>query len=339
MVIKISNLIRSPSIRPNYVINPFSLLFSVAIFYILINELNCYDVYQTTSYVSDNCDWFGSKTSSIDVDRTVMPIYLRCSRGSIKWFYPTGGLRVVLKFGTDEKDFRGCIRVSKNSSQKARIYVEGKRELFQIWSADDNKHPDLFRCFVSNNHFIALFIESDLNSSNYQHRNDAVIFQYDLEQQNTNSLSLKPDCSSHCSDQELLNSFCSNDFALLGHITYYQTRPEIELTEFYIKPHHIYRLPLNDSIMSDLELIDHHPIDATYTDEEINIQNVSISSITLNRQAECDFNEKIATQQKQLFMGRFILGKLFVSCAVRLEHWNRLKADAINAGMNQCQML
>lgn len=36
----------------------------------------------------------------------VRPVYLRCSQGSVTWLYPRGALRILLRYGTQSKEFQ-----------------------------------------------------------------------------------------------------------------------------------------------------------------------------------------------------------------------------------------
>lgn len=291
------------------------------------------------SYISDVCDWKGSKSLNDDSERSVTPIYLRCSRGNIKWFYPTGGLLVVLKLGTNNKDFHGCIRVARNTTRNVRIYIEGKRQLFQIFAADDGKHPDLFRCFVSVNHFMSLFIETDTNSL-YPH--DSVIFSYDLQEINSNLSSplLLEDngednyhsCTDN--DNQILKLFCSADFSLTGRISYYHTLPELDLTEFTVKPLYIYRLLFNGTFVNDLNLISNNQFVNKF-DSNQNIDINLISKLTLNLPAKYKLN---INSNRYLFLGKQILDKYIISCLMPLDQWKQIYLRAINTGTNQCQI-
>lgn len=290
------------------------------------------------SYISDVCDWKGSRSLNDDSERSVTPIYLRCSRGNIKWFYPTGGLLVVLKLGTNNKDFHGCIRVARNTTRNVRIYIEGKRQLFQIFAANDGKHPDLFRCFVSVNHFMSLFIETDTNSL-YPH--DSVIFSYDLQEINStlsSPLLIENNGEDNChscmdNDEQTLNLFCSADFALTGKISYYRTLSELDLTEFTVKPIYIYRLFFNGTFVNDLNLISNNHLVNNDTNQNIDIN--LISKLTLNSPAKCKLN---INSNRYLFLGKQILGKYIISCLIPLDQWKQIFLRAINIGTNQCQI-
>ncbi|XP_027203370.2 meteorin-like protein [Dermatophagoides pteronyssinus] len=302
-------------------------------------------------YVSDQCDWSGSKSSLLSKStlddnngkRLVMPIYLRCSRGQIKWFYPNGGLRVVLKLGTDDRrNFRGCIRIARNTSRNVRIYIEGKRQLLQIFAADDGQHPDRFRCFVSVNHFIALFIDSSIIDSNLllKYVNDPVIFQYDLEEivsssSKTSNQSIiiddddDPQClttlTEQCTDDKILDLYCRADFVLTGRIIYYQERIDLNLIEYRIQPLYIHRIPYgqnNTIILSDMDT-----------------NNSTQQSLILNRPI-CPNRSSptsiMIDNIRQLFVGKQILGKYFIECSIGLDKWKRLSSHARSNRINKC---
>lgn len=281
-------------------------------------------------YVSDICDWQGSRSPSIP-ERSVKPIYLRCSRGNIKWFFPNGGLRIVLKLGNSNNDFRGCIRVSRNTTRNARIYVAGKQQLYQIFAFDDGHNEDLLRCFVSYNSFIALFVEIEPQS---QFPNDNVIFSYDLEAAKKETFGDDMHVCKPCSDQQILSLYCSADFALTGMVTYFHDRPEVELSEFIVKPSYISRFAANSTYINDFNLL------LSNSTSELNqhniIENGQLSRITLHRLLKCDL--RVGLRSKYLFLGRKSLGYYFITCAPKLSHWKQISNKAVETGQNQCHL-
>lgn len=129
----------------------------------------------------------------------VRPLYLRCNQGHIKWNYPIGALRLLLKLnrGTSTgssssfstslppeviteinafrqrqkeesgngqasaKEFRGCIRVEPGF-EGARIYLEGDRKLHLLHAGRADPRPlELVRCFVSIRGRAALYVEAE----------------------------------------------------------------------------------------------------------------------------------------------------------------------------------
>lgn len=298
--------------------------------HLVLPSLSSISVSNHSPYVSDVCDWQGSGSPSVDSDRSVVPSYLRCARGSVKWLYPKGGLRVVLRLGTSNKDFRGCIRVSANSTQTVRIYLEGKRQLHQIYAPNDGKHPDLLRCFVSVHAFMALFIETDPNGARV-HNQDQIAFDYDL--QAAESLTTPEDDMSECrpcSPAQMLSLFCSADFVLSGKVTYYHHRSEVQMTEFTVKPTFMFRFPVETSYVNDYN--------ATLPELENAIPDVNpFLQIKLIRPLKCAAGA--APRTEYLFLGKKILGNYFITCAPRMSDWRRISRQAVEAGTNQCHII
>ncbi|KAI2796894.1 hypothetical protein BLOT_014591 [Blomia tropicalis] len=286
-------------------------------------------------YISDVCDWQGSGSPNVASDRSVVPIYLRCSRGSVQWLYPKGGLRVVLKLGTNNKEFRGCIRVARNSTKSVRIYIEGKRQLHQIYAPDDGKHEDLFRCFVSVHAFMALFIETDPNE-NVTQSQDHVLFHYDLQASN-NTKAIEDDYEEckPCSDDEILAMFCSADFVLSGKVTYFYQRPEVQMTEFNVKPTFVHRFPIKSAYINDLNVTEYstNEMNNNLTDETTN----NIERVTLNRPLKCA--SRATARADYLFLGRRMLGNYMIRCAPKLSHWKLISKQALERGTNQCHLM
>ncbi|XP_054720492.1 uncharacterized protein LOC129230110 isoform X1 [Uloborus diversus] len=129
---------------------------------------------EVCGHSSDACDWVGSGLHH-RVPRGVQPLYLRCTRGHIKWHYPRGALRALLR--PRLTNFQGCIRVSANSTG-ARLFLEGEKRLYPLYRADDGKPEDYHRCFTSRRGQVALYIEADPPLDIL--RKDVVEFSYDL---------------------------------------------------------------------------------------------------------------------------------------------------------------
>lgn len=113
-------------------------------------------------------------------ERGVQPVYLRCSQGKVTWKYPRGGLRVVLRHGTQGKEFKGCLRAGQHF-RGVRIYLEGHRRLHLLHSPDDGRHPELPRCFASRRGQAALYVEAEPVSNSVLLKRNVVEFTYDLQ--------------------------------------------------------------------------------------------------------------------------------------------------------------
>lgn len=105
----------------------------------------------------------------------MQPLYLRCTQGHIKWHYPRGALRALIR--PPLSSFQACIRISPNSTG-ARLYLEGEKKLFPLFKPGDS---NLYKCFVSRKSQIALYIEADPPVDIL--KKDTVEFSYDLEMQ------------------------------------------------------------------------------------------------------------------------------------------------------------
>lgn len=290
--------------------------------------------YSSTNYhqISDVCDWEGSGSVEMESDRVVVPVYLRCSHGTIKWIYPKGGLRVVLLYGSSNKNFRGCIRVARNSSRSVRMYVEGNQQLHRLYSFDDGKHIDLLRCFVSINGKIAIFVESEPSLSNDLIAGDVVKFSYDLQSVSSKEelISEDEECKP-CDDEQMLSLFCTSDFLVEGTIHALMHNKPLERSEVTVRAHRVIK----------------DPNDNTYTTFDRNSQSVdSVEAIissygitkyfTLHRPLKCQTRAGSGTEF--LFMGRWLLGNPVITCAPKLSHWNQVKKQAIESAANQCQL-
>lgn len=287
--------------------------------------------YSASNYhqISDTCDWEGSGSVEKESDRVVIPVYLRCSHGTIKWFYPKGGLRVVLLYGHSNKNFRGCIRVARNTSSSVRMYVEGNQQLHKLYSFDDGKDIDLLRCFVSINGKIAIFVESEPSLSADLIAKDVVKFSYDLQSVSSKEelISEDEECKP-CDDNQMLSLFCTSDFIIEGTIHSLMHNKPLERSEVTVRAHRVIK----------------DPLDNTYT--TIGQNTVSVDAIisgygivkyfTLHRPLKCQTRAGSGTEF--LFMGRWLLNNPVITCAPKLSHWKQVKSKAIDSGANQCQL-
>jgi hypothetical protein len=126
---------------------------------------------------------------------------------------------VVLRYSTSNREFRGCIRVARNTSRSVRLYVEGHKQLHPLYSYDDHKDVDLLRCFVSIGGQIAIFVESEPTLPNDLIHKDIVQFSYDLQSVSSKEELMAEDqeCKP-CDDSQVLSLFCSSDIIIEGTI-------------------------------------------------------------------------------------------------------------------------
>ncbi|XP_042908297.1 meteorin-like protein [Parasteatoda tepidariorum] len=251
---------------------------------------------------SDTCDWVGSGLLQ-ESSQGVHPIYLRCTQGHIKWHYPRGALRALLR--PPLSGFQGCIRIAANSTG-ARLYLEGETRLFLLYKAGDGKPEGLHRCFTSRRGQVALYIEADPPLDIL--RKDTVEFSYDLVQQNNLSDDME-ECRP-CSDEEILRAYCSSDFVVQGTVSTLSHNSSTQTSVLSVRATNIKRHTRNKSWAK-----------AKY--------------VTLYRPLKCGTKSGMG---EFLFLGRWRLGQPFVHCAPRLSHWKEIRRKAISTQTNQCQL-
>lgn len=248
---------------------------------------------------SDICDWVGSGLTN-GVPRGVQPLYLRCTQGHIKWHYPRGALRVLIR--PSLSSFQACVRVASNSTG-ARLFLEGDRTLFPVFSPGVG---ELYRCFTSRKGQIALYIEADPPVDLL--KKDTVDFGYDLVARHNLADDME-ECRP-CTDTEILQSFCTSDFVLQGTVSSLTSNAAVQSSELIVRASKIIR----DNL--------HSP----WTDSKY---------ITLHRPLKCGTK---SGSGEFLFLGRWRLGLPVVHCAPRLSHWKEIRRTALDEDSNECQL-
>ncbi|XP_035213717.1 meteorin-like protein, partial [Stegodyphus dumicola] len=235
--------------------------------------------------------------------RGIQPLYLRCTQGRIKWYYPRGALRVLLR--PPLSTFQGCVRIAANSTG-ARLYLEGEKKLYPLYKAGDGKPEDLHRCFTSRKSQVALYVEADPPLDIL--KKDTIEFTYDLMPQKNLADDME-ECRP-CSDDEILQSFCTSDFVIQGTVSALHHNPEAQTSELNIRASAIIRNNPHKSWSN-----------AKY--------------VTLYRPLKCGTK---AGMGEFLFLGRWRLGQPVIHCAPRLSHWKEIRRKAISEGTSQCHL-
>ncbi|XP_013794842.2 meteorin-like protein [Limulus polyphemus] len=259
---------------------------------------------------SDDCDWLGSGLTQ--GERGVQAVYLRCAQGRIEWKYPRGALRVVLRHGTSGKEFRGCLRVSKNF-KGIQIYVEGHRRLHLLYSKTDKKHPELLRCFNSYHGQVALYVEAVMVFNTIQ--KGLARFYYDLQPVSTEALWDDLDVCRPCSEEEMLRYYCTSDFVLQGKVSNLNHNKALQQSELTVQITRIYR----DSHESRL----------------FNSAQGNNKETVLRRPLKCATKTGVG---EYVFFSRWTLEKMIVQCAPRLSDWRKVRRKALKERSNQCQL-
>ncbi|XP_054720500.1 meteorin-like protein isoform X2 [Uloborus diversus] len=257
---------------------------------------------EVCGHSSDACDWVGSGLHH-RVPRGVQPLYLRCTRGHIKWHYPRGALRALLR--PRLTNFQGCIRVSANSTG-ARLFLEGEKRLYPLYRADDGKPEDYHRCFTSRRGQVALYIEADPPLDIL--RKDVVEFSYDLVPQENLADDME-ECRP-CNDNEILAAYCTSDFIVQGTVSALSHNNAAQTSELSVRA---------TAIKRDSPPKSWH----------------NTKYVTLHRPLKCGTK---AGMGEFLFLGRWRLSKPVIHCAPRLSHWKEIRRKALAEGVNQCQL-
>lgn len=147
--------------------------------------------------------------------RGVVPVYLRCSQGHVKWSYPRGALRVVLRLPNSDKDFKGCIRVTPNFAG-AQLFLVGPRSLTRLMSLNDGGEKQLVRCFQSRNGQAAIYVEAV--DSRRLFKKEVAGFSYDLQPipRGSSYFDLVNEECRPCSRLEMARAFCTGDLGELN---------------------------------------------------------------------------------------------------------------------------
>lgn len=112
-------------------------------------------------------------------------------------------------------------------SGPARVYLEGKTKLRQIYAPGDEKHESLHRCFRSRGQTAALYVEAD---EPFPGRAE-VKLQYDLEKQDSDE---EAECKP-CSTEELATAYCQSNLVARGTISVVEKRPELGASELVLR--------------------------------------------------------------------------------------------------------
>jgi len=272
----------------------------------------------SVDFVSDSCDWYGS---SIDEDGSILPVYLRCSQGNVRWKYPKGGLRILVQPTGSHSDFQGCIRISRKSNANVKVSLEiPGPQLKPLYHSFDGKEVDLLRCFNSSGRKAALFVEA-IPSSSLIHGD---LFEIDyhltpvekennmIPDQELNSKECQP-----CSDEELIHSYCTSDFLVRGSIDGITTNRALARSDITVKVQSI----LKESSV-DKHLVSHGDQD---------------KSIILHRPSKCGSTAGDPNVE-YLLMGNWVLGNPVLKCAPKWSQWKHVRLRAIHDGSSHCRL-
>ncbi|XP_050300753.1 meteorin-like protein [Anthonomus grandis grandis] len=270
--------------------------------------------------MGDECDWTGSGLSVPSSDKGVTPVYLRCAAGKIKWMYPRGALRILLRLPSQDRNFRACIKMrttAKPGRPVTTIYLEGPRSLLPLYGGEGDAKP--MRCFNSRHGQAAIYIEATDERSFEKQFTE---IEYDLQQLPKNSYGYdsSEECRP-CSREEMAHIFCTSDLVARGIIHSVENKENLEISQMTVK---ITKLMRHTSAEEFLEEIDSNDI----------VQSpFSSKQVTLNIPQHCGVNHGLG---EFVFMARRKLGDLTLLCAPRLETWALLANKLNEEGRSHC---
>lgn len=279
---------------------------------------------------SDSCDWFGSGLDAGD-GRVVVPIYLRCLQGSIKWRYPQHGLRILLSH--PDREFRACVRIRRSRSPdlntpNVRVALEEERghSLRSLFHPRDGLHADRLRCFSSRRKQAVLFVEAipshhspSLGATPTSHQNDNLFeLDYHLEPVESDKVLNDPmDECRPCTDQQLIQSFCASDFLVRGKIRSLVENELLDRTE----------------IVVDIESV----IRDTGLQSLAGLSGGAEKSLVLHRPLKCQ-SRATSDSSEFLLMGHWMLGNPVIRCAPKFATWKHVRHRALQSGSSPCRL-
>lgn len=270
-------------------------------------------------HVGDGCDWVGSGLESPG-GRGVQPVYVRCSQGSVRWLYPRGALRVVLRLGSgpSPRDFVGCLKAEAGFAG-ARVFLEEPARLLPLFSRADGRSPHLPRCFRSRNAHAALYVEAAPGPQPLQRQ--VAAFKYHLTPLALDATDSRQDCRP-CSSDELLRVFCTSDFVVRGSINAIRNNEELERTEVGVGVSKLWRQTAPVFQKSE-------PLDTNSLAPAEGLQG------TVHVPIHCGAKHG---DGEFVFMGRLRLGEPELLCAPRMEDWEDAVRKGERDGSLQCEV-
>ncbi|KAF6201756.1 hypothetical protein GE061_004151 [Apolygus lucorum] len=251
--------------------------------------------------IGQQCDWTGSGLSG-EEKRGVRPVYLRCSEGRLKWSYPEGALRVLLRLGSSGREFRACLRPAPELPLTASVYLEGPRSLNKLYAPGEASPRPHVRCVQSRGGQVALYVEG--SGEHPIHRN-LVDISYDLEPIAKGSIYDPLEECRPCTKEEMVHAYCSSELVTRGIIQRVEPIEDTDVSDIVVKVTKTLRRwtswGLNDVEEEDL-------------DKEV---------IQVGRHCGAQHGAG-----EMILMARRKLGQLVLRCAPRLQEWRDVIKEA-----------
>ncbi|XP_013387423.1 meteorin-like protein [Lingula anatina] len=252
-------------------------------------------------------------TSDLSLYQHVTDISVDCAEGHIDWRQPYGALRITMTARRKKSPMRACFLASSIHS-RVKFSLEGPKGL-QYITILNNTHSDIKKeiCFDSYDS-VVFFVEVEPNSRTSIA--GKLHIEYDIQKlYNKLTVDSMEECRP-CTDEELLNAYCSSEYVVIGAMEKVENNQELEETTMHLQLASVVRQKITrfkrQSFHGDIK----------YTGSVVAPLKCGI------RHGEGDF----------LFTGRMRLGKLRLQCAPLLKDWERLKHQAIKQGIYPCRL-
>lgn len=255
--------------------------------------------------LSDECDWTGSGLTShpsttgsttTTINRGVTPVYLRCTAGRVRWLYPRGALRVLLRLPThQDREFRACIRLRpdiehhrKQQTKQQRLlgrrrrrHRDHNRQQHGEEDTGDEERVDPVpaRLFLEGpRSLLPLYASGDgaatkrsrcFNSKNGQaaiyveaipddnFSKRIADFEYDLQALPRGAKGFDPTEECRpCTSNELAHAFCTSDLVTRGIIRGVENLDDLEISQMTIKVTKLIRHTSNPADDDDNDVAD-----------------------------------------------------------------------------------
>ncbi|XP_076853640.1 meteorin-like protein [Brachyhypopomus gauderio] len=193
-----------------------------------------------SSCTADLCNWSGSGLVREPFLGSVQQVRLRCSEGSVRWFYPSQALRVVLEPNLSTvRPTAVCIKLFRGF-RGAAVYVE-RSGVLDLVMADD-KHPEQVHCFRADwPQSPAVFLLAN-PQSDVERR--VVGFRYELRKKSPavkGRRAMTQAACGPCDDSEVLQAICTSDFVIRGCIRNVSHDPEQQMSVIEVEEARVYR--------------------------------------------------------------------------------------------------
>lgn len=272
----------------------------------------------SVQYTCDSCDCIVSETEEA---RAVHLVSVSCLDGKVTWYNPTGALRIELRpklAGT----LRSCFIID---SGKANIKVSLEKEMTvnpkspygrSNYVLNDHNLQTLMSssgsssefCLTSSEH-VVLYLEPEATVNlSYQ----KIVFFYDNSVvQNAQRPSIE-DCRP-CSEAELLQSYCSSDFVIVGSMDNLQHEDHLGKTRINVAVSQIIRQS-----------------GSLFTRKR---RDISTLQGVISAPRKCGI---VKGDGLFLITGKIRLGELTLSCAPYLHDWENVVNKAELEGKMEC---